>query len=88
MEDAELGRTIEAILLVAVEPLAPSCWPSCSRSRWSGWTRPSSCWPGPNEAEGRGFMVARIAGGARFQTHPDLAPRGALRQPRRLGPPL
>ena len=26
------------------------------------------------EAERRGFVVARIAGGVRFQTHPDLAP--------------
>jgi segregation and condensation protein B len=26
------------------------------------------------EAQGRGFVLARIAGGARLQTHPDLAP--------------
>ena len=26
------------------------------------------------EAEGRGFVLARVAGGYRFQTHPDLAP--------------
>ena len=26
------------------------------------------------EAENRGFVLARIAGGARLQTHPDLAP--------------
>ena len=26
------------------------------------------------EDEGRGFVLARVAGGVRFQTHPDLAP--------------
>ncbi len=26
------------------------------------------------EAEGRGFVVVRVAGGYRFQSHPDLAP--------------
>jgi segregation and condensation protein B len=26
------------------------------------------------EAEGRGFQLARVAGGYRFQSHPDLAP--------------
>ena len=31
-------------------------------------------WPASYEREGRGFVLARIAGGARLQTHPDLAP--------------
>ena len=51
-----------------------ACWPSCWRSRWSGWRRPATeLAEGYGEA-GRGFVLARIAGGYRYQTHPDLAP--------------
>ena len=32
--DAETVRAIEAIVMVAVEPVPPNCWRSCSSSRW------------------------------------------------------
>src|SRR5487761_1862219 len=68
------GRAIEAVLIVAVEPVAPGLLaellelpieqiePLCEELA-------ESC-----RAGNRGFEVARIAGGARLQTHPDLAP--------------
>ena len=55
-------------------PCRPSCWPSCWRSPSSELTRRWTSWPESYERERRGFVLARIAGGARLQTHPDLAP--------------
>jgi segregation and condensation protein B len=74
MEEAELGRTIEAILLVAVEPLAPQLLAELLEEPVERVNEAIDTLARAYEAEGRGFMVARIAGGARFQTHPDLAP--------------
>jgi segregation and condensation protein B len=68
------ARAIEAVLIVAVEPVAPGLLaellelpieqiePLCEELA-------ESC-----RAGNRGFEVARIAGGYRIQTHPDLAP--------------
>jgi segregation and condensation protein B len=74
MEEAELGRTIEAILLVAVEPLAPQLLAELLEEPVERVDETIDRLAQAYEAEGRGFMVARIAGGVRFQTHPDLAP--------------
>jgi len=74
MEEAELGRTIEAILLVAVEPLAPQLLAELLDEPVERVDEAIDTLARSYEAQGRGFMVARIAGGARFQTHPDLAP--------------
>jgi segregation and condensation protein B len=68
------ARAIEAVLIVAVEPVVPGLLaellelpieqiePLCEELA-------ESCRTG-----NRGFEVARIAGGYRIQTHPDLAP--------------
>jgi segregation and condensation protein B len=74
MEEAELGRTIEAILLVAVEPLAPQLLAELLEEPVERVDETIDRLGRAYEAEGRGFMVARIAGGVRFQTHPDLTP--------------
>ncbi len=74
MEEAELGRTIEAILLVAVEPLAPQLLAELLEEPVERVDQAIDMLARTYETEGRGFMVARIAGGARFQTQPDLAP--------------
>ena len=74
MEREELSRTIEAVLLVAVEPLAPQLLaelleePVERVEEALGWLAQSY------EEQRRGIVLARIAGGARLQTHPDLAP--------------
>jgi segregation and condensation protein B len=68
------ARAIEAVLIVAVEPVpigllaellelpVEQIDPFCDELS-------ESC-----RTEGRGFEVVRIAGGVRIQTHPDLAP--------------
>ena len=68
------ARAIEAVLIVAVEPVPPGLLaellevpieqidPLCDELI-------ESCRDGE-----RGFEVVRIAGGLRIQTHPDLAP--------------
>ena len=62
------------MLLVAVEPVPPGCWPSCWRSRSTGSRPPATELAACYAAQRRGFVLARIAGGYRYQTHPDLAP--------------
>jgi segregation and condensation protein B len=68
------ARAVEAVLVVAVEPVPPGLLaellelpveriePLCDELA-------ESC-----RREGRGFEVVRIAGGWRIQSHPDLAP--------------
>ncbi len=74
MEQAELARTIEAILLVAVEPLPPQLLAELLEEPVERVDETIDALARDYAEEGRGFMVARIAGGARMQTHPDLAP--------------
>ena len=71
---SEEARAIEAVLIVAVEPVPPGLLaelleipvdrvePLCDELI-------ESC-----REDNRGFAVVRIAGGYRIQTHPDLAP--------------
>jgi len=68
------ARAVEAVLIVAVEPVPPGLLaellevpvdridPICDELI-------EAC-----RTDGRGFEVVRIAGGLRIQTHPDLAP--------------
>ncbi|MGH9083664.1 MAG: SMC-Scp complex subunit ScpB [Acidimicrobiales bacterium] len=74
MTDRDLERAIEAVLLVAVEPVAPGLLAElveepvdrveAACDRLAAWYR---------EQE-RGVQLARIAGGLRYQTHSDQAP--------------
>jgi segregation and condensation protein B len=70
----EARRSIEAIVLVAEEPidtnllgqlleLGPAVVDELCRDLAAEY-----------EAQGRGFQLVRVAGGWRFQTHPDQAP--------------
>ena len=74
MEEAELGRTIEAILLVAVEPLAPQLLAELLEEPVDRVDEAIDRLARHYEAERRGYVVARVAGGARLQTHPEVAP--------------
>ena len=74
MDDAELGRTLEAILLVAVEPLPPQLLAELLEERVERVQEALDELARSYERDRRGFVLARIAGGARLQTHPDLAP--------------
>ncbi|HUI02633.1 MAG TPA: SMC-Scp complex subunit ScpB [Acidimicrobiales bacterium] len=73
MSLSEEHRAIEAVLMSAVEPVAPSMLAellemSCERVE-AACAELSAGY----EAEGRGFVLARVAGGYRYQTHPDMA---------------
>jgi segregation and condensation protein B len=71
--DDELFRAIEAILMVADEPVTPQLLGELLEV---GPARAEALCNKLNERfteEHRGFVVARVAGGYRFQSHPDLA---------------
>jgi segregation and condensation protein B len=74
MDLDELGRAIEAVLLVAVEPVPPSLLAELLEEPIEK-VEETLLWLANGYTEaGHGFVLARIAGGARLQTHPDLAP--------------
>jgi segregation and condensation protein B len=74
VEHDELSRTIEAILLVAVEPLPPQLLAELTEEKVERVEGVLDELALAYERDRRGFVLARIAGGARLQTHPDLAP--------------
>ncbi len=89
MEEAELGRTIEAILLVAVEPLAPQLLAELLEEPVERVDEAIDRLARAYEAEGRGLRGGphRRRGALPDPPRPG-ALRGALRQPRRLAPAL
>ena len=74
MERDELGQAIEAVLLVAVEPVLPSLLAELLEEPVERVEETLSALAESYLTEGRGFVLARIAGGARLQTHPDMSP--------------
>jgi len=77
--DSELGaheaaRAIEAVVLAATEPVEPQFLAELVELPVAEVERLCSQLAQTYEDQGRGFVLARIAGGYRFQTHPDLAP--------------
>ena len=61
--------------MAATEPVeAAAARRSSSSCRSATSRRCATSWRGEYEATDRGFVLARVAGGYRFQTHPDLAP--------------
>jgi segregation and condensation protein B len=74
VEREELCRTVEAILLVAVEPVPPQLLAELSEESVEKVEEALGELARSYERERRGFVLVRIAGGARLQTHPDLAP--------------
>jgi segregation and condensation protein B len=70
----ELGRAVEAVLLVAVEPVPPGLLAELLEVPVERVAETLDALAQEYTDSGRGFILARIAGGARLQTHPDLAP--------------
>ena len=70
----ELGRALEAVLLVAVEPVPPGLLAELLEEPADRVEAACDLLAAHYQADGRGFVLAKIAGGYRFQTHPDLAP--------------
>jgi segregation and condensation protein B len=71
-EPEEWRRAIEAVLMAATEPVEPQVLAQLIE-------RPVAeveglCALLAAECTGRGFVLVKVAGGYRFQTHPDFAP--------------
>ncbi len=73
-DEREVGAAIEAVLLAATEPVEPAVLaqlveiPKASVEQWCERLAQEYA------QDGRGFTIARVAGGYRFQTAPALAP--------------
>ena len=74
MESDELGQAIEAVLLVAVEPVLPSLLAELLEEPVERVDEALRALGADYELQGRGFVLARIAGGARLQTDPAMSP--------------
>jgi len=73
-EASEVRRALEAILLVAEEPVEPHLLAQLLEVSPARVDEVCATLAASYEDEERGFVVARVAGGYRLQTHPDLAP--------------
>jgi segregation and condensation protein B len=71
---AAVRRAIEAIVLVAHEPVAVELLAQLLEQPTVTVERCCEELAGGYRAERRGFELVRVAGGYRFQTHPDLTP--------------
>ena len=71
MTDEELARAIEAVVLVAVEPVTPGLLAELVEEPVERVE--ATCEHLAASYEGHGFVLAKVAGGYRYQTHPDLA---------------
>jgi segregation and condensation protein B len=67
-------RAIEAVLMVAAEPVEPALLAELLETTPARVEELCAELAAAYEAEERGFVVARVAGGYRFQSAPDLAP--------------
>jgi len=72
--DAETTRAIEAIVLVAVEPVPAELLAQLIEQPVVVIERLCSKLADEYHEEGRGFELVRVAGGYRYQTHADLSP--------------
>ncbi|MEA2828190.1 MAG: segregation and condensation protein [Actinomycetota bacterium] len=71
---SEITRALEAVLLVAEEPVEPHLLAQLLEVSPSRVDEECAALAAAYADEERGFVLARVAGGYRLQTHPDLAP--------------
>jgi segregation and condensation protein B len=74
MPDREAARAIEAVLMVAEEPVDPQLLGQLLELSPSLVEQLCDELAAEYERERRGFVIVRVAGGYRFQSHPELAP--------------
>lgn len=72
--DYEIRRAIEAILMVADQPVDPSVLAQLLEVPAEDIVRLCGELADEYTSQGRGFILHKVAGGYRFQTHTDLAP--------------
>jgi segregation and condensation protein B len=70
----EARRAVEAILMVADEPIETQLLAQVTETSPVELEDLLTALALDYRAEERGFVLARVAGGWRFQSHPDLAP--------------
>jgi segregation and condensation protein B len=70
----EALRIIEAVVLASVDPIEPGLLAQLVELPVSRIEELCEHLARHYEDEGHGFVLARVAGGYRYQTHPDLAP--------------
>ena len=70
----EARRIVEAVVLAAVEPVEPGLLAQLVELPVARIDELCDELRAEYEETGRGFVLARVAGGYRFQTHPDVAP--------------
>jgi segregation and condensation protein B len=70
----EARRIIEAVVMAATEPVEPTLLAQLVELPVSRIVELCDELADDYETNGRGFVLMRVAGGYRFQTHPDLAP--------------
>ncbi len=70
----EVTRAIEAVLMAATEPVEARLLAELLEVPVADVEQHCARMAETYDAEGRGFVLARVAGGYRYQTHPDLAP--------------
>jgi segregation and condensation protein B len=71
---SEEYRAVEAVLLSAVEPVSPPLLAELLELPTERVEALCDELARGYEAEGRGFALVKVAGGYRYQTHPDMAP--------------
>ncbi|HWC66552.1 MAG TPA: SMC-Scp complex subunit ScpB, partial [Acidimicrobiales bacterium] len=71
---ADLVRAIEAICLVATEPVPPDLLAQLLELPVATVEQLCARLAAVYDEAGHGFQLVRVAGGYRYQTHPDLAP--------------
>jgi segregation and condensation protein B len=72
--DAEAVRAIEAIVMVAPEPVEPQLLAQLLEVPVATVQALCQRLAEAYQDAGHGFQLVRVAGGYRFQSHPDLAP--------------
>jgi segregation and condensation protein B len=74
VSDVESKRAIEAVVLAATEPVEPGLLAQLVELPLTHVEALCEDLAREYESAGRGFVLARVAGGYRYQTHPDCAP--------------
>ena len=72
--DAEVVRALEAILLVATEPVPADLLAQILEKPTKVVEQLCASLAAAYEEAGHGFQLVQIAGGYRYQTHPEMAP--------------
>src|SRR3954470_4376752 len=72
--DVESRRAIEAVVLVATEPVDAAMLAQLIELPTARVEELCDELAAEYERDGRGFTIARVAGGYRFQSHPEAAP--------------